>query len=63
MATQTNRLRSYVCVSFRAAVQRGVWEDQHHEEGSCHEGWKLHSDGKVQRWIEFGIDFPTSKNK
>lgn len=33
--------------SSRASVQRGVWENQQHQESSCHERWELHPDGKV----------------
>lgn len=38
---------SGLCVCLRSAVQRGVRQNQHDSEGSCHEGWKLRSDRKV----------------
>lgn len=39
---------NWLSFSFRAAVQRGVWENQQREESSCHERWELHPDRKVQ---------------
>ncbi len=53
---------SFVCGCLRTAPQWGVWKTQHHKAGSCHEGWKLRSDRKVQKLIGFKRKFLTFTN-